>query len=163
MSEQKILIIEIDPIIDSSVKELCLRPYPGHAKGCPNYNKKDTCPPNTKMFNEVFDLDYPVFAIINSFDLKSHKEKMHLKHPDWSEKQLASTRFWYAKAKKELRDGINKFLQDHRDYDATSCPEGLGVNVTETLKNVGILLKWPPEDIAYQVALAGRKLDAQSL
>jgi len=157
-SEQGTFFLEVHPVIDPSVRELCLRPYPGHARGCPNYNKKETCPPRTKIFTEVFDLDYPVFAIVNAFDLKSHKEMMRVKHPRWSEKQLASSRFWQGKAKKELKEEINKFLQEHEGYEATTCPEGLGINVTETMKNAGILLKWPPRDIVYQVAFAAKKL-----
>jgi len=34
-------------------------------------------------------------------------------------------------------------------------PEAMGVNVTETMKRVGIELEWPPVNVAYQIALAG--------
>lgn len=34
----------------------------------------------------------------------------------------------------------------------------LGVNVTETMKNAGVILEWPPANIAYQIALAGVRL-----
>lgn len=91
MPEEKFFILQVNPVIDHSMIELCKRPYPDHAKGCPNYGKKETCPPHTKMFYEVFNAAYPVFAIVNAFDLKSHMEALKTKHPNWSERQLASS------------------------------------------------------------------------
>ena len=38
------------------------------------------------------------------------------------------------------------------------CPEAMGVNVTETMKNVGIILEWPPETVTYQIVIAGSRL-----
>jgi hypothetical protein len=32
------------------------------------------------------------------------------------------------------------------------------VNITETMESVGIVLEWPPENLTYQVALAGMPL-----
>jgi len=150
-------VLEVNPIIDQSVRELCTRPYPLHPKGCPNFGQKDTCPPKAKMFFEVFDPSYPVYAIVNAFDYRGHKEQMRAKHPEWSERQLACVRFWQGKARKQLKLAINMFLSKHENYAATTCPEALGVNVTETLKNAGIIMEWPPKEIAYQVALAGKK------
>lgn len=157
ISEKRILIFQVTPVIDITMKELCQQSYNDHPNGCPNYGKKDTCPPKTKMFYEIFDVDYPVFAIVSFFDLKSHVEKMKIKHPMWSERQLASSRFWQGKVRKDLRGEINKFLEAHKDYGVTNCPEGLGVDVTETLKSADIYLEWPPRDVVCQVALAAKE------
>jgi hypothetical protein len=37
------------------------------------------------------------------------------------------------------------------------CPEALGLNVTATMRMIGIDLEWPPREFTYQVALAGAK------
>jgi hypothetical protein len=34
----------------------------------------------------------------------------------------------------------------------------MGVNVTATMDNAGIMLEWPPKNVAYQIALAGKLL-----
>ncbi len=40
-------------------------------------------------------------------------------------------------------------------YIITVVPEAMGVNVTETMKRVGIELEWPPVNVAYQIAMGG--------
>jgi predicted metal-binding protein len=40
-------------------------------------------------------------------------------------------------------------------YNFETCPEAMGVNVTKTMSNAGIILEWPPENIAYKIAIAG--------
>ncbi len=50
------MIIEINPVIDYSVRRLCVKPYPNHKKGCPNFNKKEGCPPTADFFDKVYDL-----------------------------------------------------------------------------------------------------------
>ena len=72
------LIIQVNPIIDYSVRKLCVQPYYNHPKGCPNFNKKDGCPPIAKYFDKVYDTNQPVYAICNIFDLKSHVERMKI-------------------------------------------------------------------------------------
>jgi len=39
----------------------------------------------------------------------------------------------------------------------TFSDEANGVNVTATMKKIGIELEWPPREYAYQVAVLGRK------
>jgi hypothetical protein len=41
-------------------------------------------------------------------------------------------------------------------------PEAQGVNLTETMKNVGIILEWPPEKLAYQIVLSGIKKEKEN-
>lgn len=159
------IIKRIEPVIDYSVRGLCVKVYPGHKKGCPNLNHKDGCPPNAGYFDKVYDISKPVYAIINVFDFKSHVDKMRELHPDWSQRQLDCCLYWQPKARKQLFEGIKKFLT-HNDkerfkqgYRVEKCPEAMGVEITKTLAKAGIALEWPPVNVVYQVALAGIPYD----
>ena len=160
---QKGFVTQVNPVIDHSTRLLCLRPYYNHPKGCPNYNKKEGCPPRVLLFDECFDLSYPVYAIVNLFDFKNHVERMSQKHPNWSEHQLKCVRYWQGTARKQLKELINKFLAEQKGYKANTCPEAMGVNITATLKSAGVELEWPPVNIACQVALAGVEKSIQSI
>jgi hypothetical protein len=149
------MIIQVKPVIDYSVRNLCFKPYPRHPKGCPNFGKRDTCPPKALYYDKVYDLTKHVYAIYNVFDFKEHVDKMKSKHPLWSENQLRCVLYWQGSARKSLKNKILEFLKENREYQVETCPEAMGVNVTETMKNVGIILEWFPENVAYQVALAG--------
>lgn len=168
------MIIQVNPVIDQSVRRLCCKPYQGHRNGCPNFNHKEGCPPGAPIFDKVFDLSKPVYAIYNKFDLKSHVEKMRAAHICWTNAQLTCCLYWQNTARKQLTRELVRFILEHPDYYIAvahykglekdfkcfdriipSPPEAMGVNVTETMKNVSIFLEWPPETVTYQVALAG--------
>jgi len=61
--------IKVKPVIDFSVRGLCLAKYHNHPKGCPNYNKRSDCPPLCPTFDKVIDLNKVVHAIYNKYDL----------------------------------------------------------------------------------------------
>jgi hypothetical protein len=145
--------LEVDP----GLRALCARPYPGHPKGCPNFGKKAKCPPRLPLLDDVLDMRKPVWIVWNVFDMKSHVERMRLKHPAWSDRQLRCCLYWQAGARKELMQKIRWFGEWLGVPDMTVCasPEGCGVNVTEMMKAVGEDLEWPPVSKAYQVALVG--------
>jgi len=145
----------VDPVLDSSVRALCLRPYPGHPKGCPNFGKKEGCPPGAPRFDWYFDMTQPVFGVVHEFDLAGHVDRMRSAHPSWSDRQLRCVRFWQSTARKAWKAGVNEFLGSHPGYSATACPEAMGVNITETMRRIGVDLEWPPEKVARQVALCG--------
>lgn len=152
------IIVQVVPVIDYSVRGLCIKPYPGHSKGCPNFGKKKGCPPGAAKYDEVYDLNLPVHAIINKFDFKAHTDRMRMLHPEWSERQVRCCLYWQPGARKQLLIKIKEFLKQYgRGYSIETCPEAMGVNITATLAKVGIELEWPPETVAYQVALAGIK------
>lgn len=174
------MIIQVNPLIDHSVRNLCAKPYPGHPKGCPNFNHKYGCPPGAQLFDNVFDISKPVFAIYNQFDLKSHIERMREANPEWSKAQLSCCLYWQNTARKQLSKEVLKFIYHDELYGRChvamapykgiigdlknwthriiqSPPEAMGVNITETMKNAGIILEWPPETVTYQIALAGIK------
>lgn len=154
-------IFKVDPVIDRRITNLCKRPYYNHPKGCPNYNKKDGCPPNSQLYNEVYDLSKPVYAIINRFDLASHVGRMRTLHPEWSDRQLYCVLYWQGTARKQLQVHIDKFLANvHSGFGKIgieTCPEAMGVNVIKTMRQVGVQLKFPVTDMCIHVALAGVK------
>lgn len=145
----------------NSPRAMCVLAYKNHKKGCPNYGKKIDCPPAVPMFDQVFDMTKPIYAIYSTYDLFSHTEKMRQKHPDWTETQLLNVLYWQGTARKHLNENIEKFNEQFRSkgYFSTTSPEAMGVNVTETLKNAGIPLEWPARKTVYKVAFAGIPLD----
>lgn len=175
------MYVQVTPVVDYTVRKLCCRPYPGHDRGkktgCPNYNVKEGCPPAAPLFDRFFDLTRPVFVIYNAFDLEGHVQRMRAAHPNWSDAQLKCCLLWQNGARKQLSKHLVEFLNKHPDYIAAvagyrgiekdlgplfarvvpSSPEAMGVNVTQTMASAGIHLEWPPEKVAYQVALAGIK------
>jgi len=153
--------IQVKPVLQSDIIRLCVKPYPGHPRGCPNFNKKISCPPHMPIYNFMFDTHKNVFAVYNVFDLEQHVNKMKQKHPNWSWRQLVNCLYWQGPARRQLKDEIGAFLltRTHPQiFDITTCPEAMGVNVTQTMRQVGIELEWPPIHKAYQVALAGVNL-----
>lgn len=145
---------KVNPVIDLSVRFLCLSRYPNHPHGCPNYEQRASCPPYCPTITEVLDLSQPVYAIWNEFDFTSHCERMKIKHPNWSKRQIECCLYWQSKARKQLRHQIDMFLSIRKRF-IVEIPEACGVNVTETMKQIGINLEWPPITKTYQVVLAG--------
>lgn len=153
------LLTPVTPVIQNSVRGLCVRPYEGHKKGCPNFNDPKhahRCPPKAPFFAEHYDLGQPVFAVINEFDLGAHMKRMKERNPGWTDRQLRCVLYWQGTARKQLKAKIEAALATLPGYEATWCPEGMGVNVTLTLKEAGIDLEWPPNKIARQVAFLAK-------
>ena len=149
----------VTPVVDEAVRKLCVKPYPLHPKGCPNYGKKEGCPPAAPMIGDIIDLAEDVYFIWNRFDFGGHVERMRGKHPEWSERQLACCLYWQPTARKALRGEVFDFMTQGPGMDGplklVYCPEACGVNVTSTMNQVDIELEWPPKKWAYQVVLAG--------
>lgn len=145
------------------VTRLCLRTYPGHPRGCPNYGIKPGCPPTAPMYDSVYDLEQFVIAIVNWFDLAWHVKTMRQRHPGWSDRQLYCCLYWQKGARRDLKREVDEFLETRPAYRVEFNPEAMGVNVTETLRRVGIELEWPPLKRAAQVALAGIPLNRKKL
>ena len=162
-SVEEKFFIQVDPVIDVGMRKCCLLPYPNHVKGCPNWGKRDICPPKAPLLSESLDLTAPVYAIYNIFDFKGHVEKIRDKHPQWTERQLKCCLYWQPKARKQLKEKIRKFMEIFRDLTIIINPEAQGVNLTATMKKVGIILEWPPENVTYQIVLAGEKIGKRHL
>jgi predicted metal-binding protein len=144
--------INIDPMF----QKLCRQSYPGHTKGCPNYGKKKGCPPQQKLFFDIFDQDF--YLIYTEFDLATHVKKMRKKHSDWTDRQLYCCLYWQGTARKNLKAEITRAKKMLPHHHITTCPEAMGVNVTDLMEdNADIELEWPPKTTTYQVAIAGLK------
>lgn len=148
-------LIRVSPVIDPSVRELCCRPYALHPRGCPNFGKRDTCPPSAPLYSQVYDLARPVWALVNEFDLGAHVEKMRSAHPKWSDLQLRCVLYWQGSARAVQACHIAVVLGLFPGTRAENCPEAMGIDVTKTLSLEGVELEWPPVRIARQVALIG--------
>ncbi len=149
------------PVVDKAMRGLCARPYYRHPKGCPNIGRCG-CPPKAQMIGDLIDLSQPTFAIYSTFNLKAHVDRMWKKHPKWTDHQLYCCLYWQGTARKALRMYIQDFQREHSGYRVVMCPEASGVNITATMAKVGAKLEWPPVNIAYQVAIAGKpKRNAQ--
>lgn len=84
---------------------------------------------------------------------------MKAKYPDWTERQLRNVIYWQKKAKIIHKEKIIEFLNSHKDLNYIAItPEAFGVDVTATLKSIGIELPWPPIEEAYRVSLAAEPL-----
>jgi len=145
----------VRPVVHPEVRLLCRRPYLGHARGCPNWGRRPTCPPAAPLITESLDLSRAVFCVYNAFDLAAHVRRMRALHPEWSERQLHCCLYWQAGARKQLQCRMHEFLLTHPGLVLVYVPEACGVDVTATMASLGVTLEWPPMHLAYQVALAG--------
>ena len=151
--------IQVQPVVDITVRSLCYQSYPLHPKGCPNFGKREDCPPEAPIIEDVLDLSKEIYVVYNVYQFGEHVAKMRHKHPEWSERQVRCCLYWQGKARKQLRHEVTQFLCEHPDLYVVKCPEAQGVNLTDTMKDVGIELEWPPEKVAYQIVLAGHRKD----
>jgi len=135
-----------------------MKPYPRHRKGCPNYNKRASCPPQRKKIKDIIRTDLTTYIIWTTFNFKAHVDKMRRKHPKWSQRQLECCLYWQNTARKNLEKEITRFQDTiwKTGFTIVKIPEACGVNVTATMARIGWHLEWPPVNITYQVAVAGR-------
>lgn len=148
----------VNPVIDYRMRGLCVKPYAGHPKGCPNFKKEQRCPPAAPRIHSVLDFTEDIYAVYNVFPIGEHVKRMQLKHQHWSERQLYCCLYWQGTARKQLRGIISRFHEQYPELYIVNCPEAQGVNITDTMLQAGIQLEWPPKTVAYQVVLAGQSL-----
>lgn len=146
-------------VIDPKVRALCIKAYPGHIHGCPNFGKREACPPQAPLWVDEVDACFPVWFIWNEFDLGAHVEKMRSTHPDWSQRMLYNPLYWQGTARKQLRTAAAQVLQytkthNYPQYTIYYCPEAMGIDVTHTALNIGVILQWPAVTVARQIAFA---------
>lgn len=152
----------IMPVYNPDVRYLCKSRYRGHPYGCPNYGKRDTCPPTCKLLPDMLDLSKPVWALWADFNLAAHVSKLRMKFPYWSIRQLRNCRYWQGTVRKFLRQQADQWMKDHyhniphpRGYVLLECPEALGINVTATMKHIGVDLEWPPTQTVRKIFIMG--------
>ncbi|MBD3261395.1 MAG: hypothetical protein GF334_06870 [Candidatus Altiarchaeales archaeon] len=152
---EKILPVKGELSIDMRARQWCELPYPNHPKGCPNYNKRKTCPPIVSTVKERFDLQKPLWVGVVDFDLAAHMERMREKHPDWSARQLACVLYWQAGVNRRLKDLTLSFHKKNKGTIYTLCPEAMGVHVLKTMRRLGFNIRRNPTQIVYKVSLIG--------
>lgn len=152
----------VKPVIDKAIQRLCIKPYYNHKNGCPNFGKATGCPPRTPLLGKMLDLSQPVWAVWVDFNLSDHRARMRAKHPKWSRRQLECCLYWQKTAENLLKHLVVNFCtekllfdQAKRRLDVLYRPEAYGVNVTATMKKIGIILEWPPVNIVRKIAFAG--------
>lgn len=155
----KVKIIPLKEVeLNSHVGEWCQLPYLGHPHGCPNYNKKLTCPPNALDFK---DLVKPPFTLVGvRFDLESHAKRMLERHPEWSERQCRCLLYWQGRVNKHLREACEKVASQILNSRIVYVPEANGVQVFNTCFKVGLILERPPRKYVWKIAIIGKEVDA---
>lgn len=146
-------------MLDREPGDLCRLPYPNHPKGCPNYGKRDLCPPKVPKLEDVFRMDRPFHLVWSQFDIGMHARKMKMLHPGWSERQCYCCLYWQGTVRSRLRDLEERILDMEGGcpgLKATQCAEAMGVDFTKTMKmNCDIELEWPPRELVYKISLIG--------
>ncbi len=81
MSNRNAVIVRrvFDLRVNMKARGWCTLRYPGHPHGCPNYNKRKTCPPQAPLIFQYFDLDGPLWLVAIQFDLAAHMARMKAK------------------------------------------------------------------------------------
>lgn len=142
-----------------SPRSMCIRPYKNHKYGCPNFGKFPTCPPNIPcMYDQIFDTS-DVYAVVTKFYLEEYFDKRRKNRPDLAEGQIRNIRVWQPIAIKENDYAISEFYQeniDKQDYVATRLLECMGIDVINTMKEVGVEIKFPVEKYAYRIAFVAK-------
>ena len=150
-------------ILNDHVGEWCQLPYPGHKKGCPNYNKSDRCPPKAPHVSDYFDLKKPLYFVHSEFDLNSHSAKMKEKYPEWSDRQCRCLLYWQGTSRKQMKEraawAVQLLNTDLPEViKMTNCPEGMGVNVFATAFKNGLAMdKTKSIKTARHITLMGYK------
>ena len=155
MKDNEMWFARVNPVIDYAMQGLCSKPYPNHPKGCPNFGKKATCPPQIGKFEDLYHIKKPIYVIWNIFDFGSHVEKLRERHPQWTQRQLECCLYWQPRARKALKVRIGQFKRVYPEMTVSTIPEAMGINVTATMADIGEMLEWPPKTKTYQVAIAG--------
>ena len=126
------MIIRIKPEAveySRSIQGLCTRPYYAHSKGCPNYRKKNGCPPNQPLIDKVLDFNKDLFLIYTEFNIRKHAKRMRKMHPEWTERQIYNCRLWQPTARKMQRQEEERARKEHNLTDIIGSPEAHGVKL----------------------------------
>jgi hypothetical protein len=147
------LFEDIQPVLHDKkeVKRLCTQSYYNHKGGCPNWAKKPGCPPRLPLLNEQYDID-SIYAIVARFPFKEYIDKKRaLIHPDWNNRELVNQRHWQGHLRSLVFNYWDRVKGDFPNHKFIKNPEGQGVNLQESLKQVGIDLDWCVQDEKWNI------------
>ena len=136
MKIQEITFINIIRVNRNSIKFTdkthiwCTLPYPGHKKGCPNFNKNPLCPPNVKIMENILDDFSFYYLILANFDIFKYANQMIHKHPDWSERKARCVLYWQKSVKKLMREYIKNIYLKNPSYNFYLFSSGAGENIS---------------------------------
>jgi len=124
--------------------QLCVQPYHKHPKGCPNFGKRDYCPPKARPFLETHEKRNAILMIA-IFDFKEYIIQRIIEHPEWTNRQLLNQRYWQGHVKAYLTHKVlgQRFYEWDEYLDN---PEAKGINVQETLKQYKHKMTWAKSD-----------------
>jgi len=125
---------------------------------------------------------YPDHPKKTAISLEKIENKLREKHPEWPEAYYVeknsepwkssrawyNLRYWQGTARSEHKDDTLEFFDRYPKLDATDFPEGLGVNVTALMHNIGVKMnwQWPPihdlDNITYRISIGGHRLKGSS-
>jgi predicted metal-binding protein len=170
----KIKIIEIpkDTIIfDKKMRNFCSKSYKGRKNGCPNFNNKNGCPPNSPYMEDFImygEFNY-FYLIYGKLDFKKYKQirfnQLIEKYKDdpikknkkYTQRELGNLLYWQKSMKNLIFKQIENIEKTNLDFYLLSCGAGykdknkrklgkysmesVGINVFETCKNNNITLE----------------------
>lgn len=147
------LFYPVEVSINRAVQDLCAKPYPGHAHGCPNYGTKAGCPPTAPFFPDWYETTGGLAVM--EIDFAEYRAMRQRQHPTWTDRQLRCPLYWQGHFRKIFKDWARQNAPP--GYAPVFTPEARGVDVTETCSKVGIQLEWPPTSKVYMVAVYAKR------
>lgn len=156
----------------------CQMPYPGHPKGCPNFGRSPTCPPQVGMRPDIL-VTYDIFILTYAiFDFKNYQQQRWEETQDnreyWNENRIKCNLYWQSSVKKLMKKFIQrkfcsksniKYPKFGELFGAGSgfwnrpSLEAVGINVFSTLKKNNICYEIKPMTTITMVALICFKRD----
>lgn len=153
--------VQVKEIVSGDTAKWCKLPYPDHPKGCPNFNKREGCPPNAPNFGEL--IEWPYYLVYYKFDLEAQEKRMLQKHPNWSKRQARCCLYWQRRVIKELLAdawGLLLELEFHTkdSYTVIENPEGAGIDLFKTCKLARIELErdYLNQRFVYKMVVVGK-------
>lgn len=147
--------IVLDP---KRIAPLCKHPYHNHKDGC-----KRGC--NFHYWYDAIDKGQDVWAIYFSMNLDPLWDKIRKNNPHFSIRQVENMRYWNGRKNKLLRIMEQEFLKEHPGPWARALNRGpgqtnytFGIWYTETMKQIGVDLQWPPGPHPITIQFVGRPI-----
>ncbi len=148
----------------------CRKPYAGYPNGCPNYGKRDSCPPKAACARKLVETYQHFYLVYAWFRIAEFAVRRQARFPKWTTKQLRNPRHWQAQLKRMLREYIANLgigilglhsvvLGTGSGFWGAPSMEGACINVFPTLRKAGIAHQVNPSSHITLVALIMTRFD----